>query len=108
MQRLTPAEEQVMLRLWGMQESSVEQLILLYPTPKPAYNTTSTIVRILEKKKFIKHKKNGRGFLYSPAVSREEYRNYLADWMLDNYFDCSREEAVNYFNKRKNLEDLLF
>lgn len=107
MQRLTPAEEQVMLRLWGLQSASVEQIITLYPNPKPAYNTTSTIVRILEKKKFIKHKKNGRGFLYRPAVSREEYRNYLADWMLNNYFDCSREEAIKYFNQRKNLDDLL-
>ena len=107
MQRLTPAEEQVMLRLWGMKEASVHQIIMLYPAPKPAYNTTSTIVRILEDKKFIKHKKKGRGFIYLPAITREEYRNYLADWMLNNYFDCSRDEAIKYFNLRKNLDELL-
>lgn len=107
MQRLTPAEEQVMLRLWGLQEATIHEIIMLYPAPKPAYNTTSTIVRILEKKQFIKHKKKGRGFVYLPAISKLEYRNFLADWMLDNYFDCSRDEAIKYFNEHTNLDELL-
>ena len=107
MQRLTQAEEQVMLRLWGLQEATVQEIINLYPLPKPAYNTTSTIVRILEKKGFIKHKKKGRGFVYLPKISKTDYRNYLADWMLNNYFDCSNQEAINYFNRSKSLDELL-
>lgn len=107
MQRLTPAEEQVMLRLWGLQEATVHQILMMYPMPKPAYNTTSTIVRILEKKGFIKHKKSGRGFVYLPKIKKDEYRNYLADWMLTQYFDCSAQEAINYFNQAKSLDELL-
>ena len=107
MQRLTQAEEQVMLRLWGLQEATVKDIIQFYPVPKPAYNTTSTIVRILEKKKFIGHKKKGRGFIYFPKVSKTVYRNYLADWMLNNYFDCSNQEVLNYFNQNKSLDELL-
>ena len=107
MKRLTPAEEQVMLRLWGLQQASVQDIINFYPIPKPAYNTTSTIVRILEKKGFVKHKKNGKGFLYMPKVSKEEYRNYLADWMLNQYFDTSAQAAINYFNESKSLDELL-
>lgn len=107
MQRLTQAEEQVMLRLWGLQEATVAQIIQFYPVPKPAYNTTSTIVRILEKKDFIGHKKKGRGFVYFAKTSKTAYRNYLANWMLDNYFDCSSQEAVNYFNRIKRLDELL-
>lgn len=107
MQRLTSAEEQVMLRLWGLQEASVQDIIQLYPQPKPAYNTTSTIVRILEKKKFVKHKKKGRSHIYLPRVTKIEYRDFLAQWMLDNYFDCSRADALAYYSQRKNLDDLL-
>ncbi|MCG8576602.1 MAG: BlaI/MecI/CopY family transcriptional regulator [Flavobacteriales bacterium] len=107
MKRLTPAEEQVMLRLWGLQQATVQEIINFYPFPKPAYNTTSTIIRILEKKGFVKHKKKGKGFIYLPKVSKIEYRNYLADWMLDNYFDCSTQDAINYFNENKSLDELL-
>lgn len=107
MQRLTQAEEQVMLRLWGLAEATVSEIIQFYPLPKPAYNTTSTLVRILEKKQFIGHKKKGKGFVYFPLVTKTTYRNYLANWMLDNYFDCSNQDAVNYFSQRKSLDELL-
>lgn len=107
MNRLTPAEEQVMLRLWGLNEATVKDIINFYPLPKPAYNTTSTIVRILEKKGFIKHKKKGKGYVYLPKISKTEYRDYAASWLLENYFDCSNQDAVNYFQQAKSLEELL-
>jgi predicted transcriptional regulator len=107
MQRLTPAEEQVMLRLWGLKEATVQDIINFYPAPKPAYNTTSTIVRILERKEFIKHKKKGRGFIYLPKISKPDYRNYLATWMLENYFDGSNQDVLDHFNQSKSLEELL-
>ena len=107
MQRLTPAEEQVMLRLWGLKQATVQEIIQFYPVPKPAYNTTSTIIRILERKKFVSHKKRGRGYVYIPKITKEEYRDYLAEWMLNNYFDCSNQDAINFFNKSKSLDELL-
>lgn len=107
MERLTPAEEQVMLRLWKLEKCTVKDIVALYDDPKPAYNTTSTIVRILERKKFIKHKEVGRGFIYSPKISKIEYRKYLANHLLNNYFDSDRKEAVSYFNSSGNLTDLL-
>lgn len=107
MTRLTPAEEQVMLRLWGLKEANVQEIINFYPVPKPAYNTTSTIVRILEGKGFIKHKKRGRGFIYMPKISKIQYREYLSIWLLENYFDGANQEIINFFNKSKSLEELL-
>ena len=107
MQRLTPAEEQVMLRLWALNEATVKDLLMFYPAPKPAYNTVSTIVRILEKKKFIKHKKKGKGYIYLPKIAKNEYRDYLAKWLLDQYFDCSNQAIVDHFNRSKKLDELL-
>lgn len=92
MERLTPAEEQVMLKLWKLQKGAVKDIQELYHNPKPAYNTTSTIVRILERKKFIKHQSVGRGYIYSPKVSREKYREYLLKHLLVNYYDGNKSE----------------
>lgn len=107
MQRLTPAEEQVMLRLWGLKEATVQDIINFYPAPKPAYNTTSTIVRILERKGYIKHKKKGRGYIYLPKIAKEDYRSYLSKWLLDNYFEGSNQDVINHFNQSKSLEEFL-
>jgi predicted transcriptional regulator len=87
MKRLTPAEEQVMLRLWKLEKASIKEIVELYNDQVPAYNTTSTIVRILERKKFIKHKSVGRGYIYIPKISRDTYREHLTDYLLNNYFD---------------------
>jgi predicted transcriptional regulator len=91
MDRLTPAEELVMLKLWKLQKASVKEILELYPNPKPAYNTTSTIVRILERKKFIKHQTAGRGYLYSPKITREKYREYLLKHLLTSYYDGDKQ-----------------
>ncbi len=50
MKELTKAEEQVMQLLWKKEKAFVKELIEQMPEPKPAYNTVSTIIRILEKK----------------------------------------------------------
>lgn len=92
MERLTPAEEQVMLKLWKLQKGAVKEIQELYQNPKPAYNTTSTIVRILERKKFIKHQSVGRGYIYSPKISREKYREYLLKHLLVFYYDGDKKE----------------
>ena len=92
MERLTPAEEQVMLKLWKLQSAAVKEIQELYSEPKPAYNTTSTIVRILERKKFIKHKSLGRGYIYAPRISKEKYREYLVDHLLKHYFEGDVKE----------------
>ncbi len=94
MERLTPAEELVMLKLWKLEKAAVKDIQELFENPKPAYNTTSTIVRILERKKFIKHQSIGRGYLYSPKISRESYRQYLLKHLIDNYFDGVKNEII--------------
>lgn len=95
MNRLTPAEEQVMLRLWKLQKASIKEIVELYKDQVPAYNTTSTIVRILERKKFVKHKPVGRGYIYMPKISRESYRDYLSEYLLKNYFDGDKKVLVD-------------
>lgn len=92
MQRLTPAEEKVMLKLWRLEVAVVKDILELYEKPRPSYNTVSTIVRILEKKKFIEHKKKGRGYIYMPRVTKTDYSDYLIDFLKNYYFDNDIEK----------------
>ena len=107
MDRLPPAEEKVMLKLWRLEKAAVKDIVELYVTPKPAYNTISTIVRILERKKFIKHKAVGRGYIYFPKISKEQYRDYLAEHLLKEYFDGSRNDVLSFYTSKASLSEIL-
>lgn len=107
MERLTPGEEKIMFRLWKLEKASVKEIVDLFEDPKPAYNTISTIVRILERKKFIKHKAIGRGYVYVPRISRDEYREYVADYLLKNFFDGNRNEIISFYTSKVELSDIL-
>lgn len=103
MKELTKAEEQVMQILWKLEKGFVKDLIDEMPEPKPAYNTVSTIVRILEKKGFVDHNAYGKTHEYFPVVSREAYtRSYMRNFMR-NYFSGSFKELVSFFAKDDNM-----
>jgi len=104
MNPLTKAEEQVMQCLWEMEEGFVKEIIQHYPDPKPAYNTISTIVRILENKEFVRHESFGKSHKYIPVVSKEDYRSFTATKVMDGYFGGSAKNLVSYFLKEKNLD----
>src|SRR5690606_32735773 len=100
---LTKAEEQVMQLLWKLEKAFVKDLIDEMPNPKPAYNTVSTIVRILEKKGFVGHNAYGKTHEYFPLVAREDYtRLYMKNFMR-NYFSGSFKEMVSFFAKEDNM-----
>lgn len=107
MDRLTPAEEKVMLRLWKLEKATVKEIVEMYEQPKPATNTISTIIIILERKKFVKHKALGRGYVYLPKISKEQYREYLAEHLLNNYFEGSRNEVLSFYNSSMSLSEIL-
>ena len=73
MKDLTRAEEQVMQILWRIEKGFVNDILENFPNPKPAYNTVSTIVRILEKKEFVSHKAYGKTHEYFPLVLKKTY-----------------------------------
>ncbi|MFW5774597.1 MAG: BlaI/MecI/CopY family transcriptional regulator [Tangfeifania sp.] len=103
MKELTKAEEQVMQLLWKQEKAFVKDLIEEMPDPKPAYNTVSTIVRILEKKGFIGHNAYGKTHEYYPLISRKEYtRSFMKNFMR-NYFSGSFQEMVSFFAKEDKM-----
>lgn len=107
MVQLTAIEENIMLKLWSLEEATVYQLLDLYEEPKPAFNTVSTQVRILEKKKLVGHKKKGRGFVYFPKLEKEIYQQQLIDHLKKNYFNASTNELISHLSSSRSIADLL-
>ena len=104
MKQLTKAEEEIMQILWQLEEANVAGIIESMPEQKPAYNTVSTIVRILESKNFVDHKKVGKGYNYFPLVDRETYSNQSMNKLMDNYFNGSFKSMVSFFMKKNDLD----
>ena len=65
-QELTRAELEIMQVIWKKGKVLVHDILEEMPEPRPAYNTVSTIVRILESKGFVSHKAYGRTYEYFP------------------------------------------
>lgn len=108
MKQLTKAEEDIMQILWDLNEANVASIIEKLPEPKPAYNTVSTIVRILENKDFVDYRKEGRGHIYFPKVKKSEYSNQSLNKLMDGYFQGSFKSMVSFFMKKNDmtLEDM--
>ena len=108
MKQLTKAEEEVMQALWQLRKANVKSIIEIFPEPKPAYNTISTIVRILESKGFVDYEKKGKGHLYFPIVTKESYSNQSINKLVDNYFQGSFKSMVSFFVKKNdvNVQDI--
>jgi BlaI family penicillinase repressor len=103
MKELTRAEEQIMHVLWALEKAYVKDIIERLPAPKPAYNTVSTIVRILEKKGFVDHEAFGKTYLYRPIVPKEDYTQAFLKHFVKDYFDDSYQELVSFFARDESL-----
>ena len=100
---LTKAEEQVMQILWEQEEGFVKDLLEHFPEPRPAYNTVSTIIRILEKKGFVSHRSFGKSHQYYPLISREQYRNERFSSLMKDYFNNSMKQVLSNFGKSGSM-----
>ncbi len=103
MKELTKAEEEVMQILWEIERGVVHDILELFTDPRPAYNTVSTIVRILEKKGFVDHKAYGKTYEYFPIISKEEYRKKFLSGFLGKYFGNSYQSLVSHLAKEQNI-----
>lgn len=103
---LTELELKVMNVLWDLQQAFVKEVIGSWPDePKPAYNTISTIIRILEEKGFVGHEAFGRSHRYFPEMTRIQYRQRLVKNVVENAFSGSVASLVSTIVDDKDLND---
>lgn len=103
MKELTKAEEEIMQVLWELDSAFVKDIITELSEPKPAYNTVSTIVRILQQKGFVGHEKHGQSHKYHPLITKEAYTKSFMKGFVKRYFSGSYRQMVSFFTKEDNL-----
>ncbi|HAM11159.1 MAG: CopY family transcriptional repressor [Bacteroidetes bacterium GWE2_41_25] len=101
--QLTRAEEQIMQILWDRKEGLVKDIRNSFSEPKPARNTVSTVLRILEKKGHVGHKVYGNVHLYHPLISKGEYSKSQLFGLMESYFNNSFPAMASFFAREKDL-----
>jgi len=92
---LTDAELRIMNVLWDRGPATVGEVVDGIRGPKkPAYNSVLTILRILERKAYVTHQKDGRAFTWVPAIGRSDARRGALSHVLSRFFDGSPELLV--------------
>ena len=103
MKELTRAEEEIMQVLWRLENGFVKDVIDQLPEPKPAYNTVSTILRILEQKEFVGHHVVGKSHKYHPLIPKSEYSQKFMKGFVSRFFSGSYQEMVSFFTNEKDM-----
>ena len=94
-QTLTEAELPLMEVLWNKRKATVTEVADKLPKEKPvAYNTVLTMLRILERKGYVRHTKDGRAFVYEPVVERGQASRSAVRQLLSRFFQDSPELLV--------------
>ena len=101
---LTKAEEQIMQIIWQLHEATVKEVIGKFEDSKPAYTTVATVLSVLEKKGFVKHRKIGNTKLFTPEVSKAEYTKVQFSSLLRNYFNDSFPKMASFFARENDLD----
>jgi len=101
---LTKAEEEIMQQLWILKKAFVKEVIDKLPEPKPAYNTVSTVIRILETKGFVDHESFGKSHQYFPLIEKEEYKDFATGKLISSYFDNSAKSMLSFFLEKEKLD----
>lgn len=86
---LTGAEHRVMDALWRLGSATVADAATGIGKPALAYTTVLTVLRTLERKGYVRHRNEGRAFVYEPAVDRDAVRRDVVGYVLRQFFDGS-------------------
>lgn len=103
MEKLTLQEEELMMVIWQYGEGSVKTFLQEFPDPKPPYTTIASTIKNLEKKGYVTSRMLGNTFIYSSIVSEESYKHNFMQGFIQNYFNNSYKEMVNFFVQQKKL-----
>lgn len=103
---LTEAELRIMNALWDKGSATVHEIMNALPAkPVLAYNSVLTIVRILEKKGYVKHVKDGRSHVYAAQVDRKNASRFEVRHLVSRFFGDSHEMLVLNILEEKGVDE---
>lgn len=103
MEKLTIQEEEVMRHIWNSYPCFVKDIVARFDGPKPPYTTIASVVKNLERKKYVKPKRQGNTYLYTPLIEQSEYKRTFMNGVVANYFADSYKEMVSFFVKDQKI-----
>jgi len=102
---LTEAELRLMDVRWQKGSATVHQLLEALPEkPSLAYNSVLTTIRILEKKGYVKHLKDGRAHIYLPLIGKKEATRFEVRNLISRFFQNSHEALVLNILEDQNID----
>lgn len=105
-QMLTEKEEALMRCFWAAcRPITVKELREMQPEPLPHVNTVATFVKLMENKGYLTHEAIGNSFIYSPAVSPEQYASIALDKVVKRYFNGSIKQLLSFLADTGTLSD---
>lgn len=103
MEKLTQQEEAAMLAIWKSERGFVKDFLETHPVPVPPYTTLASTIKNLEKKAYLKSRKVGNVYEYTPLIAEEEYKKQFMQSFVKDYFESSYKELVTFFAKEKSI-----
>ena len=101
------SHEEVLRAIWKLEEGAVSNVLEVLPDPKPAYTTVATVIKVLEKKEYVKHKKFGKTKVFYPLISEKEYARFILKDTARGYFNGSFNKMAQFFvSKELSLSEL--
>lgn len=96
-------EEEAMRIVWKKGSGFIKDFLEDYPEPKLPYTTLASIIKNLEKKKYVSSRKYGNVYEYSSLIKEEEYKKTFMSGFVRNYFKNSYKDLVAFFVNEKAL-----
>ncbi len=103
--KLTAKEEEMMEMIWRLGECTPREVLALYDDPKPLITSISNTFQALERKGFLTHRSQGRGYVYIPAIGQKEYGKSKISSFVDKYFTGDYLSVVSEFVHEEKLSE---
>lgn len=103
--KLTEKEEEVMTLIWQLGACAPKKVQALYDEPRPHINTVAMVFQSLEKKGYLSHRPQGRGYIYEPIVRREDYGSRRISHIIDAFFGQSYMSVVSALVRDKKVDE---
>lgn len=101
--KLSAKEEEVMEYIWQLGECTPRDVLNLYPEPQPLLNGIQNAFQSLERKGYLTHRQQGRGYVYWPIVEKKSYGKKKLGSLVDRFLDGSIKELVTFFAREQRI-----
>ncbi len=103
--KLTTKEEEVMEHIWSLGECTPKEVLALYDEPRPIITSISNPFQSLERKGFLTHRPEGRGYIYIPKIEKKDYGRSRLGTFVDKYFGSNYADVVSEFVHQEKLSE---